>query len=205
LDIGFEADRVHVVGAGIDAARFAVTPVSGRRPRAIWVNRLEPTKGMFDLPSIARQLHGGVVIDVVGRGPERYASRLRTELEQAGVSDRVLLHGFVPDDKMREMLSAASVFISCSYEEGWGISIAEALAAGLPCVAYDLPSHREIFADAIARVPLSDTAAFAKAINEFVSFNDTDELRIERRSMASRFSLDECAARQEAVFAALMV
>jgi glycosyltransferase involved in cell wall biosynthesis len=98
----------------------------------------------------------------------------------------------------------AAVFISCSYEEGWGISIAEALAMGLPCVAYDLPSHEEIFGDEIRRVRVGDKAAFAQAVKELLAQRCTDDDRAARRRAAERHSLDACARREETVFAALL-
>lgn len=201
--LGFRGERILQVGAGIDTGRFSCVPVARRERRVLWLHRLEPTKGLADLPEIARRLPPGVAIDVVGRGPEVHVSALRRELERAGASDRCVLHGFVDDAGLREIIARAAVFISCSYEEGWGISIAEALAMGLPCVAYDLPSHREIFGDAIERVPLGDAAAFAATLCRLVDAPDSDDRRAERHAFAQTFSLDACARRQETAFDAL--
>ncbi len=75
---------------------------------------------------------------------------------------------------------------------------------GLPCVAYDLPSHGEIFGDEIRRVRIGDKAAFANAVNQVLAQGDTDEERAARRRIAARHSLDACARREEDVFAALL-
>jgi len=200
----FSPHRVHVVGAGIDVERFALAPAVNRTRRAVWLNRLEPTKGLFDLPDILRSLPDDISIDVIGRGPDVHVARLKRALEKVGVADRCVLHGFLPDEQMRAVLAGAGVFISCSYEEGWGISIAEALAMGLPCVAYDLPSHREIFGSAIQLVPIGDTAAFAKKIEAALDSRDDDGLRAGRREAAGRFSLEECARRQEEILASVI-
>jgi glycosyltransferase involved in cell wall biosynthesis len=202
--LGFASERLRIVGAGIDVARFPLVPVVNRRKRAVWLNRLEPTKGLFDLPEIARCLPEGIVIDVIGCGPDAHVDRLRRALEASGVSDRCILHSFLPDGQLREVMARASVFISCSYEEGWGISIAEALAMGLPCVTYDLPSHRAIFGDAIMSVPVGDTSAFAKAVAHVTMTPEFDDDRRRRRKIAEFYSLDACAARQEHSFAALL-
>lgn len=201
---GFSRSRIHVIGAGIDFERFSQIPGAQRERRAIWINRLEPTKGIFDLPAILQQLPPDIVTDVVGRGPDVHVQRLRAALHAAGVDERCLLHGFLPDEDLRDLLSRAGVFISCSYEEGWGISIAEALAVGLPCVVYDLPSHREIFGDAITRVPVGDTTAFARAIALHLESAQSDAEQRARRRLAAAYSLDECAARQEETFAKLI-
>jgi glycosyltransferase involved in cell wall biosynthesis len=165
---------------------------------------LEPTKGVFDLPEIARRLPEDVRIDVIGRGPEAHTERLRKALEEAGVAHRCLLHGYLAEEKLQKIMSEASVFFSCSYEEGWGISIAEALAAGLPCVTYDLPSHREIFGSAIVRAPLGDVDGFAERLMRVMDAPQSDAERSERRRAARRYSLDTCAQRQIDVFSALL-
>jgi glycosyltransferase involved in cell wall biosynthesis len=201
---GFARARIHVIGAGIDFARFSQIPAAHRERRAIWINRLEPTKGIFDLAAIVHELPRDIIVDVVGRGPDVHVERVRKALHAAGSEGRCLLRGFLPDEELRDLLSRAGVFISCSYEEGWGISIAEALAIGLPCVVYDLPSHREIFGDAITRVPIGDTAAFARAIALHLERSESDLERQERRQRAAAYSLDECALRQEETFAKLI-
>ena len=43
--------------------------------------------------------------------------------------------------------------VSLSFEEGWGLSVTEMLASGLPVVAYDLPVFRELFSKVIQMVP----------------------------------------------------
>ncbi|HLI97524.1 MAG TPA: glycosyltransferase family 4 protein [Candidatus Baltobacteraceae bacterium] len=200
----FDPARLHVVGAGIDIERFPLIPAAERTRRVVWVNRLEPTKGIEDLPEIVRAFPDDVVVDVVGRGPDVHVARLRQGLVQAGVDSRCIVHGFLSEQELREVIRRAAVFISCSYEEGWGISIAEALAMGLPCVAYDLPSHGEIFGDEIRRVRVGDKAAFADTVNQVLARGDTDEERAARRRIAARHSLDACARREEEVFAALL-
>jgi len=203
--LGFRRDRLAIVGAGIDLNRFPLLPPASERTRVIWINRMEPTKGIFDLPAIVAGLPDNVVVDVVGSGPTVFMERLKAELAKGGLTGRCVLHGYLSHEALQDTLAKASVFISCSYEEGWGISIAEALASALPCIAYDLPSHREIFGDLIVRVPRGDTAAFATAIVDTLQHPDDAETRARRRAAMSQFSLDECARRQEAVFERLMV
>jgi glycosyltransferase involved in cell wall biosynthesis len=200
----FDPARLHVVGAGIETARFPLIPAVERTRRIVWVNRLEPTKGIDDLPGIVSSLPDDVVVDVVGRGPHVHVARLRRALSEAGLERRCVIHGFLSNDELRNVMRRAAVFISCSYEEGWGISIAEALAMGLPCVAYDLPSHEEIFGDEIRRVRVGDKAAFAQAVKELLAQRCTDDDRAARRRAAERHSLDACARREETVFAALL-
>jgi glycosyltransferase involved in cell wall biosynthesis len=203
--LGFSAERLFVVGAGIDLSRFPLIPQTPRSQRILWLNRLEPTKGIFDLPAIIRRLPPTSIVDVVGAGPQVFVDRLKRTLNEAGLGERYIVHGYVPHETLCEILAKTEVFISCSYEEGWGISIAEALASGVPCIVYDLPSHREIFDDVVTRVPLGDTNAFAEAICRQLREPENQERRAHRRAAVEYLSLDECAKRQENVFESLTV
>lgn len=83
-------------------------------------------------------------LELVGDGPMRVA--LMNQVEAAGVRDRVQFLG--PRDNPAEELSRWDAFIFMpSPEEGFGISAAEAMAAGLPCILADIPSLREVAGD----------------------------------------------------------
>jgi glycosyltransferase involved in cell wall biosynthesis len=56
------------------------------------------------------------------------------------------------------------VGLSLSYEEGWGLSVTEFLAMGLPVVAYDLPVFRQIFPGQLASVNPGDRADAARKL-----------------------------------------
>ncbi|MBV9645924.1 MAG: glycosyltransferase [Candidatus Eremiobacteraeota bacterium] len=201
---GFRATQLVVGGAGIDLAKFPLAPDPGSHGRVLWVHRLEPTKGVFDLPRLAALLPSTARIDVVGRGPRAWRERLQTELQRAGVVDRVILHDYVDEGMLVQLYAAARVFVSCSYEEGWGISLAEALATGVPCVAYALPSHAEIFGDAVTTVPVGDVGALARQITQLLQTPDGPEARLRRRAVVEPYSFRAVAERQVAVLAPLL-
>jgi glycosyltransferase involved in cell wall biosynthesis len=204
LHRGFRSTQLAVTPAGIDLARFPPAPAPPRADRVLWVHRLEPTKGMFDLPQLVAQLPAAAHVDVVGRGPSAWRERLETELVRAGVRERVAFHGYLDDAALARLYAAANVFVSCSYEEGWGLSLAEALAVGVPCVAYELPSHREVFGDAVETVPLGDVAALARHIADVLQHDDAEGARAHRRAAVEPYSFTAAAARQVAVFETLL-
>jgi glycosyltransferase involved in cell wall biosynthesis len=71
---------------------------------------------------------------LAGDGPERPA--LAGEIARRGL-DRVVLPGYVPYPELPSVYAAADLFVHPAREERWGVSIAEALACGLPVVASD--------------------------------------------------------------------
>ena len=104
----------------------------GRGPLVVAVSRLMPAKGLDDLVAATgrlREAHPGMVLAIAGAGPE--AGSLRAAAERTGAPLRLLGHR----DDVPELLAAADAFCLPSRHEGVPLSLLEAMAAGLPCVA----------------------------------------------------------------------
>jgi glycosyltransferase involved in cell wall biosynthesis len=80
-------------------------------------------------------------VDIVGDGPERI--RLTMLAAELGLSDIVTFHGFQPDAVRDELLRRAWLTMSTSAHEGWGLSIVEAAAHGVPTLALRAPGVRD--------------------------------------------------------------
>jgi hypothetical protein len=80
-------------------------------------------------------------VNIVGAGPE--ADRLAAQVERLGLGDHVTLHGFVSAASRDALLRSAWLSTSTSIGEGWGLSVIEAAAHGVPSVAVDVPGLRD--------------------------------------------------------------
>jgi glycosyltransferase involved in cell wall biosynthesis len=60
-----------------------------------------------------------------------------------------------------EWLGKSSVYISTSSREGFNLTIGEALLAGVPTIAYDLPVYKYVYESGLVCVPRFDVNAFA--------------------------------------------
>jgi glycosyltransferase involved in cell wall biosynthesis len=80
-------------------------------------------------------------VDIVGDGPER--TRLITLAAELGLGEVVTFHGFQPDEVRDELLRRAWLTMSTSHHEGWGLSIIEAAAHGVPTLALRVPGIRD--------------------------------------------------------------
>jgi glycosyltransferase involved in cell wall biosynthesis len=145
---GVATECIEVVPNGIDHEAYSRPEVDREPGRLVTVGRLCERKGQADLLRAFARLHEAdpdVHLDVVGKGPQRAQfQRLAGEL---GVADAVTFHGFVSHDEKVRLLNRATVFVFASRQEGFGLAVLEAMAAGLPVVARRLPVYREFFED----------------------------------------------------------
>lgn len=127
--IGVEAT---VIPNGIDIERFHETsPEARERPYLLSVGRLEEYKGIQHVIRALPEISG---YDLVVAGEGEYRSSLERIAVETGVEDRVEFLGYVPDDRLPGLYAGASVYVALSSFEAYGMTVAEALAAGTPCV-----------------------------------------------------------------------
>ena len=77
---------------------------------------------------------------IFGGGP--LEQELRAQTSRLGLDDQVRFFGFQED--IAPFLKAGDIYISSSDKEGFGLSLAEAMACKLPCIATDIPGHNEV-------------------------------------------------------------
>jgi glycosyltransferase involved in cell wall biosynthesis len=130
------------------------------------MGRIAPLKGMDDLVDVWKGVCQEIPqarLVVMGGDGAAMEGRLRNSIEQAGLEHNIDFLGFVPEGMKYSNMKASQVFLYPSYEEGWGISLAEAMACGMPAVVYDLPAYREFGGQGLIRVPIGDKVAFCRA------------------------------------------
>ena len=86
-----------------------------------------------------------------------------------GISDRVILTGFVPDEDLPVLYSGAELFAFVSLYEGFGLPPLEAMACGTPVIASDAASLPEVVGAAGILVDPEDTDAIAAALAEVMA------------------------------------
>jgi glycosyltransferase involved in cell wall biosynthesis len=162
-DLRVKENHIQVVTNGVDFDRI---PSRGKRafdgtPRFIVVGRLEPQKGHETLLRALKDVSPPWRLDIVGSGSlER---ELRELTEQMHIASRVHFLGERYD--VGELLAASDMFLFPSHWEGMGLALLEAMAAGLPFLASDLPAIRE-FVSRPHLVAPEDPFAWTEAITK---------------------------------------
>jgi glycosyltransferase involved in cell wall biosynthesis len=137
------ADRVRVTPTGVDSAAIrAARPLpDGGHDTVLSVGRLERHKRVDRTISAMAGVPPALRLAVVGAGPARH--RLDARAADLRISPRVDFIGSVPDETLYRWLRTARVFVSVAEQEASGIPLLEAVGAGVPVVASDIPIHRE--------------------------------------------------------------
>ena len=163
---------------------------------------VRPNKGLHDIIPIwqmVTKLRPGTTLTLMG-GMSGEAEVVK-EIERLGLPITVFKpeNGFLPAADYYAKIKEAKILFAPSHEEGWGIAVCEAMAAGLPVVAYDLPAYRKIYPGAYSAVPCFDQAMFAHAVARIL--NDPAEYaRLQNlgRICASQYDWNAIAAADSA-------
>jgi glycosyltransferase involved in cell wall biosynthesis len=182
-----------------EAARKTAPPwgnFAGDGPVLVATGRLIRQKG-FDLllRALARCQSAGRAarLVIVGEGPERAA--LNAIAAELGLADRLLMPGFIADSA--GWYAHGDLFVLPSRWEGFGHVIVEAMACGLPVVAFDCPyGPVDILGDGEGGilVPQEDVAALARTIDDLLGAPETrNRLEAAGLRVADRFSQQRIA------------
>ncbi len=170
--LGIPPDRLVVAPLGVAPLPAPPQQQSGDEPPTqrylLVVGETSPRKGYSVLlRSMARLDHDvGLVIAGPPAGDEQ---RLKSLAAALGISTRVTRLGAVSDASLAGLYEGAMALCFPSIAEGFGLPVLEAMAAGLPVLASDIPSTRELAANAALYVAGGDERAWADAIGSLAS------------------------------------
>src|SRR6266705_6938853 len=115
------ADRIHRIYNGLNLAEFGRTDFSFTSPLIIAVGRLIAKKGFADLIracGLLAESGKSFQCEIIGGGP--LENKLRAQIDQLNLQDRVALSGAKPQREVRQRLAAASVFVLPSVVDAHG-------------------------------------------------------------------------------------
>jgi len=190
---GVPASRVHAVPIGRTPFPEPVDPPLAARSYLLAVGAPVPRKG-FDALVRALPAVGELPLVIVGH-PGSDDERLAALAASLGVSDRVRRVTDADDAALAGWYRDAGAVVVPSVEEGFGLPVIEAQAAGVPVVATDLEVFREVSGGHALLVPAGDDDALGDAILEAVASGASIRAGIDRaRVNAERFTWPACAS-----------
>lgn len=201
------AGRTEVIENGVELLFQEFSPSGGTQPfRVLTVGRLSPAKNIAaGLRAIAKLPDLPLQYRIAGVGPEE--AKLRRLAHDLGISERVSFLGWVPD--LADELKQADVCLLPSKWEGFGLAAVEAMNAGLPVVAGNVPGLRDVVgageeAGGILVDPL-DHLAIAKELRGLLS-NRERRVMLGQRGFerARRYGLGDMISRYAAAYRRLL-
>jgi len=213
---GLPAEKIHVIANGVepaqpaDATRAELLAELGL-PADVYLvavlGRLWPQKRIKDAiwaADLLKVIRDDVHLLVIGDGPQR--DRLRRFRDQVVIRDKVHLLGH--RDDVPRIVPHLDVLWSTSAYEGQSNAILEAMAAGVPVVATDVPGTRDlvIHEQTGYLAPVGDRAAVARATQRLLENPEAARKLGEagRRRVETEFSVDKMTDRHIALYDELL-
>jgi glycosyltransferase involved in cell wall biosynthesis len=165
---GFEKEKIIVIPNGVNAAYLEnIDADSNITYDAVFMARLNRSKGIFDLIKIWMLIvkeKPKARLAIIGGGNKKLEKELIANIYRYNLEKNIDVLGYLEDCVAYSLIKGSKVFIFPSHEEGFGISILEAMCCGVPVVAWDLPVYSEIFPKGMIQVPEGDINVFSDVL-----------------------------------------
>lgn len=166
----FNLSNLFVTKNGIDIVSIKNIKINSQPKYDLcYCGRLRKSKGIYDLLEMINLVkinQPNVTCAVIGVGKEQ--SRIIQKVREMQLSANINLLGFLSERKKIETIKSSKLFVLPSHEEGWGIVIGEAMASGVPVIAYGLPDIIDIWKEGVRWVECFNIKAFAKYIDYLI-------------------------------------
>lgn len=164
--LGFAPSRLHLIGYGVDASSFRPGKLSETPSVIHFAGLREYKRPQHALYALKLLLAQGMKVDlyIVGHGPS--FDSLVDLSRRLGVADRVTFTGRLGDADLQSLIARSWVHVQCSVAEGWGLTVREAAAAGVPTAAYSVPGLTDSVTPGVSGILVKDgdVGALARAI-----------------------------------------
>jgi glycosyltransferase involved in cell wall biosynthesis len=139
---GVPADKLRVIPNAVDVEQFEnLNPPVDEKPLPVgFIGRLDPIKRLPDLIRAVGFLRGRVRLHIFGEGAQR--PELEALVRHLQLAEIVTLHGAVP--RPQDALRRIGLLVLPSKAEGFGLVLIEAMAAGIPVLATNVPGIRDV-------------------------------------------------------------
>ncbi len=195
LETGIPREKITGMDVGVDWDIINAAAPSKKKYDVCWIGRYNPQKGCDDLLEIWEIVAGAnnrARLAIMGN----VAPQLKPVAAQKHLEKSIEFFGPVSEEEKYRVMKASSVFIFPSYYEAVPLVVIEAMACGLPVVAYDLPVYKSHFPGGMVKVPIGDKQALAQAL--ITVLNDADkrrELAVEATFLAPQYNWEKAAER----------
>jgi glycosyltransferase involved in cell wall biosynthesis len=183
------------------------------RPVLLYVGGISPHKNLGGLLTALARLreqsappwHMAIVGDYQSDAFLGCYQDLERQRRALTLEDRVTFTGYVPNEDLVALYSAAAALVLPSFNEGFGLPVVEAMACGLPVAASHAGSLPEVLADAGVYFDPADPGQIAAALQKLLSDERLrTQLKTRGLQRAERFNWSSAARQTIGLFEELM-
>ena len=143
-----DSNRIAIIDNGLDKKIFKKATTSKIPTKnLLYVGKLSYRKNITDLIDIFRKLTDvdpEFRLYIMGNGDQEYMNKVDDRIAKHKLTNKVFIHSYSTDTELNTLYRKCSVFVLTSLVEGFGLVVLEAMAKGLPVVAYDNLGVRDI-------------------------------------------------------------
>jgi len=161
---GFPQARVMVAYGAVDLRQVSQAGQGNKEFDAVFVGRFHEQKGISDLLETVRLISTKKQDFRLALISDIDSGRLYNLLDKKKIGQKVEFFGFKDGVEKFSIMKKSRLLIFPSYYESFGMVILEAMACGLPVVAYDLPVYDGIYTAGLVRARLGDTKELARLV-----------------------------------------
>jgi glycosyltransferase involved in cell wall biosynthesis/O-antigen/teichoic acid export membrane protein len=165
VELGVAKDDITVSYSGVEPESFHSGPRADE-PTLLYLGRIKRYKRLEILLDVLEGIPGSR-LHVAGEGDHREA--FEAEVAARGLSDRVVMHGFVDEATKRDLYAAAWVSLTASSAEGWCLTVMEAAACGTPSAALRVGGLAESIVDGETGVLVDEPHALVERVRDLMA------------------------------------
>jgi glycosyltransferase involved in cell wall biosynthesis len=200
-------DKITMIYEGVDEKYKPVEDCSKIKKKygvdkfILFVGTLEPRKNIPNLIKAFAKLNSTEYkLVITGKKGWKYKSIFNTA-ESLKITDKTVFTGYVPEDDLPALYSAADLFVYPSLYEGFGIPPLEAMACGTPVITSNRSSLPEVAGNAALLVDPEDTDELAEAMMKVIGDSCLRDVMTKRGfEQAKKFSWDQCVRKTIRVY-----
>ena len=187
--LGIEEDRIDVIPLA-PGGRYGKVNCEGKgcfvkkkigREYILFVGEVQPRKNLAVLLKAYREIKERFDVRLVICGPLGWRSEeLRSLVRDLRLQGDVVFTGYLDEEKVLHLYNHARVFVAPSLYEGFGMPLLEAMSCGVPVIASDIASFREVGADAVAYFNQNDHLDLAERLYNLLDSDSLNECLIDK-------------------------
>ncbi len=174
IQFGRTPESIYAVRGGVDLSILEQVPEPIQKQYdAVFVGRFHPQKGvrqLLEIWNLVCKKKPDARLAMIGVGP--LEAELREKRDQLGLQNAIDFLGFLDGTEKYQVIKASRVVVHPAIYDSGGMAAAEALACGLPGVAFDLSSLKSYYPKGFLKAALGDFSAFASHIFQLITQAD---------------------------------